>query len=45
MEIKNFKPLIVTLSTAFAAIFFTKKRIKRASKLKAIHSKVNDGKK
>jgi hypothetical protein len=45
MEIKSFKPLIVTLSSAFAAIFFTKKRIRRMSKLKTVHSKIDDEKK
>ena len=37
MELRNF-PLVVTISTAVATIFYTKKRIKRA-KLKAVHAK------
>jgi len=41
MDPRNFKPLFVVIATAFSALFFTKKRIRRANKLKAIHSKFN----
>ncbi len=41
MEIRNFKPFIITISSAVAAIFFTKKRIKR-TRLKGVHSKMNE---
>jgi len=42
MEPRNFKPLLVVIATAFSALFFTKKRIRRANKLKTIHSKFHD---
>jgi hypothetical protein len=41
MDLRNFKPLLVGVSAAFAAMVYTKKRIKKTNRLKAMHSKVN----
>ncbi|HEY2726907.1 MAG TPA: hypothetical protein VGI61_07025 [Parafilimonas sp.] len=39
MELGNFKPVIIAITTAFSALIYTKKRIRKENKLKAIHSK------
>lgn len=39
MGINNLKPVVIAISSAFAAIIYTKKRIRKANKLKAIHAK------
>jgi len=44
METRNFRPLLVVIATAFSALFFTKKRIRRANKLKAIHTRGHEEK-
>jgi hypothetical protein len=38
----NFKPFIIAVSAVFSALIYTKKRLKKESRLKAIHSKVNN---
>lgn len=43
MLIRNLKPLVIAISYAAAAIFYTKKRIKRA-KLKSVHAKIGSSK-
>ena len=42
MELGNFKPLIIAVSAAFSALIYTKKRLKKEGRLKAIHSKANN---
>ena len=42
MEIGNFKPVIIAITTAFSALIYTKKRIRKENRLKAIHSKTGD---
>ncbi len=37
----NFKPFVVAVTAAFSALIYTKKRLKKQSRLKAIHSKAN----
>jgi len=36
------KPLIIAISAAFSALIYTKKRLKKESRLKAIHSKAGN---
>ncbi len=38
MDIRNFKPLVITFSSMMATFFYTKKRIKR-ERLRAIQTK------
>jgi len=38
----NLKPFIIAVSAAFSAMIYTKKRLKKESKLRAIHSKGNN---
>jgi len=42
MELGNFKPVIIAITTAFSALIYTKKRIRKENRLKAIHSKTGD---
>lgn len=41
MRIDNLKPAIVALTAAVSAIIYTKKRIRKENRLKAIHSKAD----
>jgi len=36
------KPILIAISTAFATMVYTKKRLKKEGKLKAIHSKTGN---
>jgi hypothetical protein len=35
------KPILIAISTAFAGIVYTKKRLKKEGKLKVVHSKTD----
>jgi hypothetical protein len=37
----NLKALVVAISAAFSSMIYTKKRIRKENKLKALHSKEN----
>ncbi len=39
MILGNLKPVIEAISTVFCTLIYTKKRIKKENKLKAIHTK------
>ncbi len=41
MQAGNFKPLVIAISTAFSAMIYTKKRWKKESRLRAMHSKAS----
>jgi hypothetical protein len=38
----NFKAIMVAISAAFSAMVYTKKRIRKENKLKALHSKADN---
>jgi hypothetical protein len=40
MILGNLKPVIEAISTAFCTLIYTRKRINKENKLKAIHSKI-----
>ncbi|MEP6466434.1 MAG: hypothetical protein ABJB05_09010 [Parafilimonas sp.] len=42
METGIFKPIIIAISTFFAAIVYTKKRQNKENRLKAIHAKAGN---
>jgi hypothetical protein len=42
MELGNLKPAIIAITTAFSTLIYTKKRLKKESRLKAVHSKTNN---
>ena len=43
MRLDNLKPTIIALTAAVSAIIYTKKRIRKENRLRAIHSKMNTG--
>jgi hypothetical protein len=44
MDLRNFKPLISNISAAFAILIYTKKRLQKEGRLKAVHPKSENSK-